>query len=58
MVQALSVLADVQQKQAQVLAVHSDKLDRIETALFEMTAKVNFLIDREMRREGGPEANA
>lgn len=29
---------------------------RIDTALAEATEKINFIIDREMRREGGPES--
>ena len=34
---------------------HDDKLERVETLLAEMAKNVNFLIDREVRREGGPE---
>jgi uncharacterized protein (DUF3084 family) len=38
------------------VASRSEKLDRVEILLAEMTAKVHFLIDREMKREGGPES--
>ena len=37
------------------MAGHEERMKRIEINLAEMTDKVNFLIDREMRREGGPE---
>jgi hypothetical protein len=36
--------------------MHEQMLRRIATALAEGTDKINFLIDREMRREGGPES--
>jgi septal ring factor EnvC (AmiA/AmiB activator) len=32
------------------------RLQRIETNLAEATDKINLLVDREVRREGGPEA--
>lgn len=61
----LATLAEMQLRQADrvdaqddKLDRHHDKLDRVETLLAEMTEKVNFLIDREMRREGGPETHA
>ena len=34
---------------------HERTLKRIDAGLAEATEKINFLIDREMRREGGPE---
>lgn len=34
----------------------SDKLAQLTIKMAEMTEKVDFLIDREMRREGGPES--
>jgi hypothetical protein len=37
-------------------AASEARLQRIETGLAEATDKINLLIDREMRREGGPEA--
>jgi hypothetical protein len=37
-------------------AASEARLQRIETELAEATDKINLLIDREMRREGGPEA--
>jgi hypothetical protein len=36
---------------------HERMLQRIERALAEATDKINFLIDREMKREGGPESH-
>jgi hypothetical protein len=49
---------------AQVIADHdismheSDKrLDRMEVLMEEMNGKVHFLLNREMQREGGPEAH-
>ncbi|HTU46809.1 MAG TPA: hypothetical protein VMF91_17205 [Bryobacteraceae bacterium] len=54
----LATLAEIQLRQADRMIVHDDKLDRVETLLAEMTEKVNFLVDREMRREGGPETHA
>ena len=35
---------------------HESRMQRIEILLAEMTEKVNFLIDRDMRREDGPES--
>jgi Fic family protein len=43
-------------RQDEKLDRHDYKLDRAETLLAEMTEKVNFLIDREIRREGGPDS--
>ena len=54
----MAALAEIQVRQADRVDGHSNKLDRVETLLAEMTEKVNFLIDRDMRREGGPEAKA
>jgi hypothetical protein len=36
---------------------HEQMLKRIDTGLAEATDKINFLIDREMHREGGPDAH-
>jgi hypothetical protein len=36
---------------------HEQMMQRIDTSLAEATDKINFLIDREMHREGGPEAH-
>ena len=63
------VLTQVETRASQVLRQHSEWLDdhekeiaeskarlkHIETGLAEATDKLNALIDREMRREGGPE---
>jgi septal ring factor EnvC (AmiA/AmiB activator) len=63
------VLAKIETRAAQVLRQHSEWMDRhekeiaeskarlkhIEIGLAEATDKLNALIDREMRREGGPE---
>jgi hypothetical protein len=38
------------------LAESEARLKHIETGLAEATDKINFLIDRETRREGGPES--
>jgi len=54
----LATLAEIQLRHADRVDAHDDKLDRVETLLAEMTEKVNFLISREMRREGGPETHA
>ena len=42
-------------EQAEAIATHAPRLNRAELLLTEMADKVNFLIDREMHREGGPE---
>jgi len=34
---------------------NKERLDRAEILLSEMTDKINFIINREMNREGGPE---
>lgn len=59
----LAKLVEVLQLQAQSLDRHDQTferhdraLERIETSLAEMTEKVHFLINREMKRNGGPEA--
>jgi hypothetical protein len=54
----LAALAENQLRHDDRLALHDNKLDRVETVLAEMTEKVNFLISREMRREAGPERHA
>lgn len=41
---------------AQLLADHNELLKRIEINVAEIAEKANFLFDREMKREGGPEA--
>jgi peptidoglycan hydrolase CwlO-like protein len=49
--------AELQTQQGRRLDGHSDKLDRAEILMAEITDKINFIIDRDMRREGGPEAS-
>jgi hypothetical protein len=51
-------MSQIVRLQAEALANHAPRLERAEILLAEMTEKVNFLIDREMRREGGPESRA
>ncbi|MGH9581659.1 MAG: hypothetical protein ACRD4O_01835 [Bryobacteraceae bacterium] len=43
-------------RRAEMVGIHEDRLARAETLMAEMTDKVNFLIEREMKREGGPES--
>ena len=56
-------MGQVQRQQAEWLANHEARmaesearLKHIETGLAEATDKINLLIEREMRREGGPES--
>ena len=56
-------MSQIVRQQAEALADHESRmtasearLQHIETGLAEATDKINFLIDREMRREGGPES--
>ena len=49
-------MSQIVRQQAEVTANHGPRLDRAEILLAEMTEKVNLLIDREMRREGGSES--
>ena len=49
---------------AHIIAAHDQRMvehdaiwKRIDITMAEMTEKVHFLIDREMKREGGPEAS-
>ena len=51
----LGTLAEQERAHAKRLFDHDRMLERIETGLAEATDKVNFIIQREMRREGGPE---
>ena len=39
-----------------MLADHDARFKSQQILMAEMTAKVNFLLNREMKREGGPEA--
>ncbi len=41
----------------QMMAEHDVIWRRIDVTMAEMTEKVHFLINREMKREGGPEAS-
>jgi hypothetical protein len=47
-----------QEKQEKWREEYEERWRRIDTGLAEATDKINFLIDREMRRQGGPEAHA
>ena len=38
------------------LARHEEIMNRFDVSMQEMTEKMNFLLNREMKREGGPEA--
>jgi hypothetical protein len=49
-------MSQVVRQQSEAIATNSSRLDRAEILISEMTEKVHFLIDREMRREGGPES--
>jgi len=49
-------LLGVEQTQSQPLKRHEEVFIRIETNLAEATDKLNGLLGREMRREGGLEA--
>jgi hypothetical protein len=64
-VQARNLASPVEIQQAQAKCLHAQEekhweheemFRRIETGLAEATDKINFLIDREMKREAGPEA--
>ena len=59
----LLVQAELEARMARQVKGHAEWLERheeiwrrIDLLMAEMTDKVNFLIDREMRREGGAEA--
>ena len=56
-------MSQVVQQQAEWLAAHEELFARAEKAradteiqMAEIREKINFIIDREMRREGGPES--
>jgi hypothetical protein len=51
-----STLAEVARDHQKRLAEHEAILKHIEIGLAEASDKLNALIDREMRREGGPES--
>jgi hypothetical protein len=42
--------------QAEWLERHEKRIERADILMAEMTEKVEFLLNREMKREGGPEA--
>jgi len=56
MTQLETRMSQVLRQQAEALDMQGSRLKHIETGLAEATDKINFLIDREMRREGGPES--
>jgi len=62
MTQLETRMSQVMRQQSEWLANHETqiaeskaRLKHIETSLAEATDKINFIIDRDMRREGGPE---
>ena len=57
MTQLETRMSQVVRQEAERVVSNSNRLDRAEILMSEMTEKVNFLIDREMRREGGPESD-
>ena len=57
-------MSNLVREQAEYMANHEERLARSETRLeliemrlAEASEKINFLVDREMRREGGPEVH-
>jgi hypothetical protein len=57
MAQLEARMSRVVREQAEALDGHNSRLKLIETRLAEVTDKINFIIEREMRREGGPETH-
>lgn len=64
-VELLKTLLGIEQTQTGAIKRHEETvnrhellLQRIETGLAEATDKLNGLINREMKRDGGPEATA
>jgi hypothetical protein len=57
-VELLKTLLEIESIQSGSLKRHEEMFTRIETNLAEATDKLNLLIAREMKREGGPEAAA
>ena len=55
MAQLEARLARHLREQAEWLASYEPRMKRMEIQNTEMNDKINFIIDREMRREGGPE---
>ena len=60
---AMVVQAHLEKRMAEQINAHPDWLDAHQAAnkkfdlkMAEIEEKINFLIDREMRREGGPES--
>lgn len=54
----LSIHNAMLQKHAEMQTVHEQRMAQFDLQMLEIEDKLNLLIDREMRREGGPESPA